>query len=229
MSRRQVVRGLGVVAVLAVVALLTGRWGEPAGKAGEAGQRSATLARRGAPAPAPRQLPEAGEREELPRLAARAPSSEEELVAAATLISVSAQPAPAAASERAAFAAAAPALHVFEGAPHRAAALAQWQRLARAALRACALPLSGTAARRAVDLDVELAAAPRPQDAHWLYFPKLVGVTLEGLRALADRYEPFALQACVRRALTAPLRLPLAAGERAPPSLRALERVSTEL
>lgn len=165
-----------------------------------------------------------------PPLAATSVATEEQLRAAATQLSLSAHessPSTAPLSP--------PALHAFSGDPRRAAALAQWQRRARSALRGCALDVDRRAAEREtereieVEISVELVAAPRLQDGEWILWPRLAGVSLDGLRILAARYEPFALQACVQDALAIPLRVRLAEGEPAPRLTRALERLTVEL
>lgn len=229
---------VGVLALLAgFSALLAGRCGGAGEGEAVAPQRARTV--RGAQA----RWAARGDQAQAARgpaasttsaLAASSVASEQQLVAAATLISLSARPATSSSAPPAPPAAsAAPAVQGFSSEPRRLAALARWQRLARAALRGCALEREGTSdetsAATSVEISVELRAAPRPQDGHWVLWPTLAGVTLEGLRALAERYEPFALQACVRQALDMPLRVPLEPGEPAPSITHALEHLTVEL
>lgn len=236
-------RLLGAVGALALVAgasaLLAGWCGGADEGEAVAPQRSKTVhgARsRGAQAAKGDQahLTPAPAAPSAPALAATSVASTEQLVAAATLITISARTATSSAAPPAPpDASSAPALQAFSIEPRRVAALARWQRLARAALRGCALEREGTSAETSaateVEISVELRAAPRPQDGHWILWPTLAGVTLEGLRALAARYEPFALQACVRQALDMPLRVPLEPGEPAPRITHALEHLTVEL
>jgi hypothetical protein len=231
-SRRRVV--LGAVSVAGAVAIFVAVRGD--GEDATLGAHRSSSTARVAPAwPTRRGAQQA--QLARPGLAATSVATEAQLLAAATQLSISGRASPGSGSGSASGSGSflrtappsPPARHAFSGDPHRAAALAQWQRLARSALRGCALRPAPDAVAVAVEVEVELVAAPRLQDGEWILWPRLAGVSLEGLRALSARYEPFALQACVQEALAIPLRVRLAAREPAPRIARALERLTVEL
>lgn len=213
--------GLALLVSLCALLLLTRGRGEEAPTGGQA-----PTAQRAARSGGPAHRHPGGDRGDLATgsepAAPERPPTEQELIAAATVTSIAPTPEPGVAPPPVLPPGALP--PAVESERHRA--VEQWKNEARDLLGECARGQD----RRTVDVQVRFTPAPRAAGvAEQIVRPEWVAAPLESLRTLADKHDPFALQACLQQARRLSFRVPLSGDALAHAFPASIERFSISL